>query len=136
MARLLVMASGERKGQISVAKPDGHVWGAMEDKAQYQVKHGNVDGWPDTYVIVDLVGMTIEEATALADPVVTYKDGEIDPIDGLPKQIATIHHNSRGLVDFESMADTSEMNTELAVDSKVSRKVVEVLQYITERTSG
>lgn len=134
MARLLVIASGERKGQISVARPDGHVWGAMEEKRQYQRKHGNVDRWPDTFVIVDLEGMTVEEATALADPVVTYRDGEIDSIDGRPKRIATIHHNSRGLVDFDSMAGTPERSDELTVDRRVRRQVADVRQYITERT--
>jgi hypothetical protein len=131
-----VIADGIRKGQISVAKPDAHVFGAMEDKRQYQRKHGNVDKWPATFVIVDLVGMAIEEATALADPVVTYRDGEIDPIDGKPKQIATIHHNSKGLVDFEAMAGTSERSDELAADRTVARDVTEVRQYITERISG
>lgn len=136
MARLLVIADGSRKGQISVAKPDGHVFGAMEDKGQYQRKHGNVDEWPGTFVIVDMVGMTIEEATELADPVITYKAGEIDPIDGKPKQIATIHYNSKGLVDFEAMAGTSERSDKLTVDRTVSREVTEVREYITERTSG
>jgi hypothetical protein len=136
MARLLVLAKGRRKGQISVAKPDDHVWGAMEDKRQYQRKHGNTDNWPGTFVIVDLVGMSIEEATALADPVVTYKDGEIDPIDGKPKRIATIHHNSRGLVDFDAMTDTPERGDDLTANRTVSRDVSEVRQHITERTSG
>ena len=136
MARLLVHANGERKGQIVVGVPNEWVFGAMEDKDQYRAKYGDSDGWPDTFVIVDLPDMSIEEAEELAAPVMTYKDGAIDPLDGLPKQILTIHYNSKGLVDFEAMADTSAKLTELSDDRKVSRNVEEVRQYITERKSG
>ena len=136
MARLLVIANGPRKGEISVAKPDGWVFGAMEEKLRYRLKHGNVDDWPDTFVIVDLAGLSIEEATALADPVITYADGPIDLADGLPEQIITIHHNSKGLIDFDAMANTGTRTTELADDRKIQRNVGEVREYITERKSG
>ncbi|KKN70654.1 hypothetical protein LCGC14_0429270 [marine sediment metagenome] len=136
MARLLVFANGPDLGQISVAKPDGWVFGTMEDKAQYRLKHGNVDDWPDTFVIVDLEGLSIEEATALADPIVTYRDGPIDLADGLPKQIITIHHNSKGLIDFDAMVNTGTRIAELADDGKVQRNVGEVRAHIVERKSG
>ena len=135
-SRLLVFANGPDKGQISVAKPDGWVFGAMEDKAQYRLKHGNVDDWPDTFVIVDLEGLSIEEATRLADPVVTHADGPIDLADGLPKRIPTVHYNSKGLIDFDAMANTGTRTTELADDRKIQRNVGEVRAHIVERKSG
>lgn len=136
MARLLVLAHGPRKGEISIAKRDGVPFGSMEDKAEHLRRYGNLDRWPDTFVIVSLLEMSIEEAEELASPVVTWKDGPIDPLDGLPKQIPTMHYNSKGLIDFEAMADTGKRMDDLTEDRKISRSVGEVREHITERTSG
>lgn len=133
MARLLVRAKAPFVGDISVAVPDDHQFGAMEDIEQYRSENGD-DGWPGDFVVVDLLGMSIAEALDLAAPVVTTRDGPIDEITGLPKQIATIHHNSKGVIDFDAMANTDSRRNELATNRRVTRGVGEVRDHITERT--
>lgn len=136
MACLLVVSNGPDKGNISAAKPDGFVFGAMEDKGQHLIKYGNLDKWSDNFVVVELTGMTIEEAEGLVAPVITYADGPIDKITGLPRQIPTYHYNSKGLINFEAMAHTPERVSELTKNRKIRRNVNAVRAQIVERTIG
>ena len=134
MARLLIRAKAPHRGQISVAKPDGHVFGAMEDISQYAAKHGSRADWPGDFIVLDLVGMSVAEAERLAAPVVIRSDGPIDPITNLPSDVHAIPHNSKGLLDIDAMANTSARRDNLRDDFSLSRRENEVQANITERS--
>jgi len=135
MARFIVEAKGLEKGRVVSAFPNGHVFGSQEDIFEIEKKDGDRTKWAGTFVIVDIPDMLIEEAQALAAPVITYSDGPIDEITGLPTPIATIVYNSAGLFDFDKMAKTGPEKQKLTVDFRVELSRVDALPHITIRTA-
>lgn len=135
MARLLVRTKAGFKGDISTVKPNSHMFGAMEDIVEHKKKYGNTNKWSGNFVIVDIPDMLLEEAQLLREPVVTRIDGNIDEITGKPKDVWTIHYNSKGNIDYEAMADTPEKVTILNKDSKVTATKLESQSKIIERTA-
>ena len=133
MARLLVLQKQPGRGNISSAFVDGAPVGAMCSMDEYIEKFGGRDGWPEDFIIVDLIGMSDEEASDLQDPIVTHQLGPIDPTTGEPRVIDTIQFNSKGLILYNQMADTQERQDELDNNFRISRIYAEVATLVVRR---
>ena len=102
MARLLIIFSGDRQGELSGVFPDSHVFGRMEDYDAYVSAFGSDQGWRNTFVIVDVPGMTIEEARDLA-AVVADTTVVQDPDTGTMNEFQTIRFNCKGWADLAKL---------------------------------
>lgn len=136
MARLLVCVKGEKKGRPVVAFPDKHVFGRMEDFEEF-TKSREAKDWPGDFVIVD-TDMPLEEAQALCEEVVEYGEPvphENPAFEGETYTPATIKHNSRGLIDYESLErrEPGSGRDTLNTIKKIARDAAAVRAATTER---
>jgi len=131
MPRFLVLKDSM---EISGVFDDNHVFGAMEDIEQYEIKYGSREGYPDDFVIIDIRGITMQIARDLTGEVISTIYGEIDPLTGEPHRFDIIDFKSNAVFDFNEMAITAQMETRLANDRKVLINAGQLVRrHITER---
>ena len=66
-------------------------------------------------------------------PVITQQAGPIDDLTGQATIVDTIHHNSKGLIDYNAMANTPPRRDDLNNNAHIKRTHGESLAHITER---
>lgn len=131
MVRFLCIAKGVRKGEVSVAMPDGHVFGRMEDYDQYVAHFGSDKGWPDSFVIVDVPDMTVEEGETLSRPAVHFEPGN-DPLAPEAK-LEIIDHIHAAVIDFEPLERFTDSRETLVSHRKIARDRLAVLAMTVQR---
>lgn len=60
--------NGHRKGDPIAVMPNGHAWGAGEDKRAHLAKYGNLDDWQGLFVIVQITDLSVEKAETYLEP--------------------------------------------------------------------
>ena len=59
---------GHRKGDPIAVMPNGHAWGAGEDKRAHLAKYGNTDNWQGLFVVVQITDLSVAKAETYLEP--------------------------------------------------------------------
>lgn len=126
---------GHRRGDPIAVMPNGHQWGAGEDKRAYQAKYGNTDGWGGMFVVVQITDLSVAKAEKFLERG-ARPAAVLDPEYLAPSAADRVVETSRKAWGVDLMAIPSTIRNKLADKGYAQVTVAQIKTHFKHKLDG